>query len=376
MIDKHSGGEFNPDYNIHPGDFLEEELESKGLKQSDLAKRTGLTNKTINTIIKGSASISPDTAVALETVLGKPAVYWLNLEAIYQVKKVNEAQEKLLLEDIYVLDIIDIKSMISKGWANKCDSKIEQLKELLSFFGVASVKQINSVWSKLEVNYRMSQAYQRNHLNIMAWLRRGELLAQEIECEPYNSKKFKNALHECRGFTNYSFEECSEKVKDVCAKAGVAVVFVPEIENIATSGAAHWLSKDKALIQLSLRGKSDDKFWFNFYHEAGHILLHGRKDQFIDNEGAFSSTDDDNFVTPDRKLIEAEADDFSSSMLISKKSFSEFIMRRDFKKTSIMAFSEQEDIAPGIIVGQLQNNEFIRWGTPLNKLKKKYEFPS
>lgn len=368
MTDKASCGEFNPDYHVHPGIILEEELESKGLKQSDLAKRTGLTNKTINTIIKGSASISPDTAVALEAVLGKPAVYWLNLDAGYQVIEVNKIHDKLLLKDVDILNSIDIKSLISEKWMVKCDDKVQQLKELLSFFGVVTVKQLLSVWSTLEVNYRTSQIYQKNHLNIMTWLRCGELLAQEMVCEAYNSKKFKDALLKCRELTNCSFEEVNTRIQNVCAKAGVAVVFVPELKNISTSGAAQWLSKDKALIQLSLRGKRDDKFWFDFFHEAAHILLHGRKDQFIDENS--------NFVTPDRKLIEAEADDFSSSMLISKKNFSEFIMKHNFKKASIIEFSKQENIASGIVVGQLQKNEFLRWDSKLNNLKNKYEFPS
>lgn len=371
MNNKANCGDFAPDYHLHPGIFLEEELESKGLKQSDLAKRTGLTNKTINTIIKGSASISPDTAVALEAVLGKPAVYWLNLDAEYQVKEVNKARYKSLLEDASILNSV-AKELISKKWIAKCDDNIQQLKVLLSFFGVATAKQLPSVWSKLEVNYRTSEAYRKNHFNIMAWLRRGELDAQKIECEPYNSKKFKDALSECRELTNHSFAINKKNIVNICAKAGVAVVFIPELKNISTSGAAQWLNKDKALIQLSLRGKRDDIFWFNFFHEAGHIILHGRKDQFIDNEEPSSTIED--FVTPERKLMEAEADDFASNILISQKSLSEFIMKGDFNKNAIMNFSKQENIAPGIIVGQLQINKFVRWDSQLNKLKKKYDF--
>lgn len=373
MSHKTQYSEFSPDYYIHPGHFLEEELEILGLKQTDLAKRSGLTNKTINAIIKGNAPISPDTAVILEAVLGKPAVYWLNLDSLYQVKKASEVQYKLLQKNTSLLKEIDSAGMIKQKWIAQYNDKVEQLKEVLSFFGVATVQQLSAVWSKLDVNYRTSPAYQKNHLNIMAWLRQGELLAQNIECKIYNAKAFKDALIECRKLTNYLFPEINNKIQSICANAGVAVVFVPEIKNISTSGAAQWINKDKALIQLSLRGKKDDKFWFNFYHEAGHILLHGRKEQFIDNEGSQSSSENNIFFTPERMLIEAEADDFAANHLISKKVFSEFVSKNVFTKKSILAFAEQENIAPGIIVGQLQKNKFLDWNK-LQGLKKTYDF--
>lgn len=373
MSHKIAHSEFTPDYYVHPGDILEEELEVKGLKQTDLAKRTGLTNKTINAIIKGNAPISPDTAVILEAVLGKPAVYWLNLDAMYQVKKANETQYKSLQKNISLLDKIDLAGMVKQKWISKYQDKVEQLKEVLSFFGVASVQQLSTVWSKLEVNYRTSPTYKKNHLNIMCWLRRGELLAQKIECEKYNVKAFKNALIECRKLTNKTFPEVNNKIQSICAKAGVAIVFVPEIKNITTSGAAHWLNKDKALIQLSLRGKRDDRFWFNFYHEAGHILLHGRKEQFIDDEGSQSSSEKDIFFTAERILIEAEADNFAANFLIPKKDFSEFVSRNKFTKKHIEIFAKKMEISPGIVVGQLQKNKYLSWGK-LNTLKNIYEF--
>ena len=374
MSNKTNYSEYTPDYYLHPGHFLEEELETIGLKQSDLAKRSGLTSKTINAIIKGKAPISPDTAVILEAVLGRPAVYWLNLDSLYQVKKANDAQYKLLKKDTNLLSNIDLSGMIKQKWISQYNDKVEQLKEVLSFFGVATTQQLLSVWSKLEVNYRTSSAYKKNHLNIMSWLRRGELLAQEIECEPYSVNKFKIALTECRSLTNLSFPEISKQIQFICAKAGVAVVFVPQIKNISTSGAAHWVNKDKALIQLSLRGKSDDKFWFNFYHEAGHILLHGRKDQFIDNEGSQIPSEENIYFTPERMLIEAEADNFSANFLINKKSFSNFILKNKFTTKTIIEFANKEGISPGIVVGQLQKNKFLGWHM-LNTLKRKYDFP-
>ena len=48
------------------------------------------------------------------------------------------------------------------------------------------------------------------------------------------------------------------------------------------NGAAKWLTPNKAMICLNLRGKSNDRFWFTFFHEAGHILNDGKKTTYID----------------------------------------------------------------------------------------------
>jgi Zn-dependent peptidase ImmA (M78 family) len=67
-------------------------------------------------------------------------------------------------------------------------------------------------------------------------------------------------------------------MQELCAGAGVAVVFVPALPKTGVSGATRWINSNKALIQLSLRYRTDDHLWFTFFHEAGHILLHGKKE--------------------------------------------------------------------------------------------------
>ena len=133
-----STNQFQPNYLVHPGSILVDELDGIGMPQSELAKRTGLTNKTINAIVKGNAPISPDTAVSFETVLGRPAVYWLKLDAIFQVGKANKAKNAALESNLAFLEEINHKEMIREGWITKKKDKVSLLKELFSFFGIAS----------------------------------------------------------------------------------------------------------------------------------------------------------------------------------------------------------------------------------------------
>jgi len=59
------------------------------MTQAELAARTGLTKKTINGIINGKATITPETALRLERALGRPAHFWSNLERQFQEDKLR-----------------------------------------------------------------------------------------------------------------------------------------------------------------------------------------------------------------------------------------------------------------------------------------------
>jgi plasmid maintenance system antidote protein VapI len=54
---------FAPDYAVPPGETLLETLQAIGMSQAELAERTGRYKKTIDEIIKGSAAITPETAL-------------------------------------------------------------------------------------------------------------------------------------------------------------------------------------------------------------------------------------------------------------------------------------------------------------------------
>ena len=77
-----------PDIAIPPGDYLAEEIEVRGISQTELARLMGRPLNAINEIIKGKKSITADTALQLEEAMPEiPARFWLNLETDYQLTK-------------------------------------------------------------------------------------------------------------------------------------------------------------------------------------------------------------------------------------------------------------------------------------------------
>ena len=69
---------------IPPGATIKEQLEDRELSQKEFAARMGMSEKHISNLIRGSVRLTPEVAMRLEMVLGIPARFWNNLEAIYR----------------------------------------------------------------------------------------------------------------------------------------------------------------------------------------------------------------------------------------------------------------------------------------------------
>ena len=150
------------------------------------------------------------------------------------------------------------------------------------------------------------------------------------------------------------------QLQALAGAAGVAVVFVPAPPGCRVSGATQWLSPERALIALSLRHKSNDHLWFTLFHEAGHILKHGKKATFVDGLDAV------------HEEHETEADRFAADQLIPPAAAQKLQGLRSEQEVKAAAMAL--GIAPGIVVGRLQHEGWLP-RTDLNGLKVSYRWP-
>ncbi|MCB9150231.1 MAG: HigA family addiction module antidote protein [Caldilineaceae bacterium] len=363
-MNRQSKNSYMPDMVSYPGETVLETIESYGMSQAELAERMGRPKKTVNEIIHGKAAITPETALQLERVLNVPARFWMNREQNYREALARATERMRLEENIEWLEQMPVAEMIKRGWIEKMSDKVAQIEELLNFFGVASPKQWNDVWLNPCVVFRKSLAYSSTPEALAAWLRKGEVDAQQLYCRPFDAQRFQAALVEIRKLTVESPAVFLSRATELCAASGVALVLVPQLKQTKVSGATRWITSEKALIQLSLRYKEDAQFWFSFFHEAGHILLHGKKDIFIEDESA-----DD----PERSAQkEREANQFAADLLIDPTAYRNFVaMRKKFSKADICQFAANQQIAPGIVVGRLQHDKFLSF-SHCNDLKVKF----
>jgi len=189
----------------------------------------------------------------------------------------------------------------------------------------------------------------------------GERDAAEISTRPFDAAKFRDALSKIRLLTREEPSIFEPAMKSLCADAGVVVLILRDVPGTRASGATRWLTPDRAIIQLTIRGKYEDRFWFTFFHEAAHLLLHGRREEFVEEA--------DEEVDP---IKEEEANRWAADFLISPVAFDRLI-EVDFRDHTVLEnFAREHGVATGIVIGRLQKAEKLGWGSPLNKLKTKF----
>ncbi len=352
---------FSPDYSVHPGEILGETLRARSISQSEFASRCGLSEKHVSQIINGKASITSETALTFEHVLGTRASLWMNLDQNHRLHIATRKEQDRLSSYVEWAKRFPLQALAKRGWIPSRCSKQEKVRALLQFFGVTSPDAWERQYDRLVVAYRKSPAFISSREAVAAWLRIGDLGAAEASTEPFDKTGFLDALNEIRRLTRLPVSEFEPRMKRLCAEVGVALVFVPELPKTRLSGATRWISSDKALIVQSLRHRKDDHFWFTFFHEAAHVLLHGKRAVFIDEESMDASDE------------EQEADAFAARHLIPEDQFLSLVRKTPLSKARVRAFADGLGIAPGIVVGRLQHDGMIPFDW-FNDLKRTFVF--
>jgi len=354
--------EYEPDYAVHPGRILKEHLSARKMKQSDLAKLCGLSAKHVSQIVNGNAPVTPETAIQLERVLGMSANIWNNLDADYRLHIAKKEERKQLIAAAEWARRFPVNWLQKRKLLPRSKDIVDTTRNLLRFFAVGSVDGWDARYDMLAVSCRQSPAFKSSKESVATWLRIGELIADRISTQPYNQAVFEDTLKAIRRLTREPLSAFEPKMRELCRKSGVALVFVAELPGTHISGATRWLHRDKAMIIQSLRYKKDDHFWFTFFHEAAHILLHGknRKSLFID---------DTKMGTNER---EDEANRFAAGVLIPESEYQSFVRKGLFYEEHIVAFAKELGIAAGIVVGRLQHDGHIAHSWQ-NELKRTFE---
>ncbi len=351
------------DLPIPPGEILLEELEARNMTQKELAVRLGRPSQVINEIIKGKKAITSDTAVGLESVLGIEAQYWANLERDYQMVLARNRAHKKLAEEVTYLESYPVQEMIKRGWIEAGREKPSKLKALQVFFGMAVAEPLAI---QEAVGFRLSEAaLQRISLGALAvWLRQGELEAQQQQTTVYDEVTFRQALLSIRRLTIQPYAEFIPTISDLCAESGVVFCMVQELPKSGAIGAMRWLNDGRPMIQMSLRLKWADIFWFTFFHEACHVLQRKQRRIVVD------------YPVPDPELteFEEEANNFARDLLIPPDAWADFCEEVWFNEVTVQEFSESVGIAPFIVVGRLQKEGKLGYGE-LAHVKEQYAWP-
>jgi HTH-type transcriptional regulator / antitoxin HigA len=354
--------DFQPDWVSPPGETIAEILEQKNLSPIKFAERIGRTSEEVEELIRGAENITIETARKLQNILGASVAFWMIRESQYREDQVRLANNILPGSTERWLAELPLRDMEKFGWI-KSVSGSGSLMECLRFFGLPDFQAWREKYIGMlqQAAFKTSRAFPANPSATAAWLRQAEIEAESISCEPWSAERFTQTLAEIRQLTRKKDPNIfTPELRRQCAKCGVAVVILRAPAGCRASGATRFLSSEKALLLLSFRYLSDDHFWFTFFHEAGHLLLHNQKALFLEGHDVPAAKEEE----------EEEANKFAADILIPAR-FRKEMLNLPVNGFVIMRFAKVVGVSPGIVVGQLQyHGRFTH--RQLNNLKRRF----
>lgn len=357
---------FSPTWAVPPGRTLSDLLASKNISRDQLARSIEVSRDHLDDLFDGTAQLTESVAHRLEGLFGTSASFWMRREEQYREQLTSLRTGVDVADTSYMqwLKDLPLADMVRFGWLETTGNAADKLTKCLSFFDVPNLDVWNRNYDDVKeaVAFRMSTAHAASMPATAAWLRQGERESERMECAPWDPSVFAAKLSAIRSLTRTKDPRIFiNELQSLCAAAGVAAVIVRAPSGCRASGATFFSSPDRAILLLSFRYLTDDQFWFSFFHEAGHLLLHRDDDSLI------LETSDD--VTSRQ---EVEANEFAAATLLP----SEYERRlpdvaRDAR--AIMRLARDAGIAPGIVVGQLQHRGLVK-PHHFNNLKARYSW--
>jgi plasmid maintenance system antidote protein VapI len=354
---------FEPDWFSRPGDTLLTLMERHELTSEHLARKLGCSDALVRGLLAGTVAIDPNLAAALSKHVGGTPKFWQSRQSKY-LSALSRAAEAVPTDTaIEWINRFPRKDMAKQGWIEQTRTRDQLIRAYLAYFGVNNPLEWEDRYAdflKLTA-FRTSLAFRTKVGPLSAWLRQGEIEATQLQCAQWNPRELRRRLAEIRILTKAKNPVYFlPRVRRACAQVGVAVVFVRAPSGCTASGAARFISSKKALVILSFRYLSDDHFWFTFFHEIGHLLLHKESLTFIDGEEDIANE------------METEANEFAEQVLIPINRREE-LMDLAPKKESIIRFAYSAGVSAGIVVGQLQHHKVIG-RNQMNFLKRRFDW--
>lgn len=339
---------------IPPGATIKEQLEDREMSQKEFSERMNLSEKHVSRLINGSVQLTPEVACRLEYVLGIPARFWNNLEALYREKIEKIKAEKSMEEDIAISSKIPYREMAANGWVSSTAKREERVVNLRKFFEISNLSLIKNQKLIPGIACRRQAETEKADYALIAWAQKAKIEARGKKVSPINIKKLEEILPNIRKMTVEVPQKFCSDLINLLAECGIAIVFLPHIGGSFLHGAT-FCDKEKIVIGMTVRGKDADKFWFSLFHEIGHIIL-------------------GHIYQPDGTLEDDEnkANVFARQTLIPDIDFENFVAEGVYTKSSVESFASKVGIDSGIVVGRLQKEGFIRFSW-LNNLKTRYE---
>lgn len=338
----------SPDLIIHPGETLAEVLESRDMTQKELAQRCVVSEKHISNIINGENDISSSLAKKLEYALGIDAIFWSNLQTLYDQEMLDYTElHNITNEEISIIS--RLKSVIEfaqkKSYLPIIHSKEHTVIELRKLLGVNNLTEIPNM--TYDAAYRAQLSVKIDPFVLFAWQALCVKMTEDIKIvDKLDTGKLEQEVASIKSLMFWPTKYIEEKLRETFASCGIAFAIAPYFKGAPVQG---FIKKNrvtgKTILCMTKRRRRKDIFWFTLFHEIWHILKNDAR-VFIDFE----------HVTDES---ERRADMFSRNTLLSEHGYKAFLEANDFSKKAILKFASNEKVKPFIVVGRLCKEKHI-----------------
>ena len=274
----------DPKWSLHPGVVLGRILDERGIRQRELAERTGLTAKHVNQIVKEAVGVTPDVAVLLDRALDTPPRFWGQLAADWEMHNSEAKAQKDLSSLHRWAEGFDTETLVRNHVVDARDTATVRAEKVLRFFGVSSPEAFEQTWMRPRVSFRRSQRFAVGEQNTALWLRLVERQAESAQVMKYRPAALKRVATQIPPLTNLQVPAGFVAAQAALAEVGVALVFVRQVPRSRVCAATWWLDSERPVIGMTERNRKPDIFWFSLVHEIGHLELTSPPKTFLDLE--------------------------------------------------------------------------------------------
>lgn len=341
---------------FHPGYYIKELVEESGLTQEDFAKRLDTTPKNLSLLIRGEQNLSIDIAMKLSRMIGTTVNYWLNLQSAYDALVAEYKSEEELRAERKIFEYFDYRFFRDKfGLPDLPRKKDEQIKTLRRFFDVATLTVLAQ--KDMAVSFRSStkELSEASVVKANAMVQIATNEALKTDAPKFNRKKFELAAQYALSLTT-KHNEFYSLIKKAFMDAGVIFVILPNISGSKINGATKKVG-DHIMLMVNDRRLNADTFWFTLFHEIGHIINGDYGISFEKEKGE----------------QEMAANRYAEDCLVPPEAYQKFVSEERFGLRDIEKFANQIQRDPGIVLGRLQNDGFVRYDDwSMRALRHKY----
>lgn len=356
----------NPNWASPPGDTISRLAAAGNLPIHELADRIGLEEDVFFGIMEGHVEICNEIAAALSSELGASRQFWSARYKQFLADKARIASPQPAQSLANWGHSFPVRALRDLGWLPKGSHGERLSEDILRFFGCDSISGWNERYSAGigQVAFRTSFAFKADEMATLAWLRVGEVQCQNLSLAKFSARKFKERLPELRKLCALKRPEVFfPRLQKACAEHGVGLVSSKAPKGCRASGATWTNLKGNPIILVSFRYLSEDHFWFTFFHEAAHVILHGTDHISVDGgdpspQGA--------------SVFEDEADAYAQDALLPAETREEMFNAQP-TRPHVRRVARKAGVTPGIIVGQLQKAGALQ-PQRFNDLKRRYKW--